>query len=1125
MSLRLHLASRSEELLDALCPGLARARAAALEDPSGIPRPVPVLVPSAQLGDWLRARLARDLGVSMGFDFVAPADYFARAFADDEEARDFAAAHAWWRPERLRWKILPRVDDYARELGHAEARGPLLARDRFAYAELLAAQLDRYVRHRPGWPAAWASGRSVFADGVVPAAREDEAWQARLWHELAESPDAPPHPALLLGEWASREVVAGRAAAAPPLFVVGAELLDPLLLATLRHLAARGREISLHLLLPSLGYLGDQSRRDALQTLLERTPRDDALELGGHPLLASLGQQAAGEFLLLEQIEPDYATWPDAAAVAEPLAAGAPLLARIQADIRAQRTPPGAPAAAGDAADARAEFSPDDRGIGVHACHSPRRELEVLRDELLRAFAEIPGLRPEDVLIAAPDFDAYAPLAQGIFRAATPPLPVRLTVVPEREANPVAAGLLALLTFASGRHGASELIELLNLAALQQHLGLVGDGDALAHLAEVVRSSGLTHDIDVHARPHGDATGTWRAALDRHLAGAWLGAEPAARDSAGEFAHPLAPELPRHDEARARFLAWLTRLAGQQLAWREEAPAAEWAARLATAVRTLLHAEENDDHAAAVLRFLGELRLAGAPTPLDAGALLDWLGPKLENATSLRTSLGGEILFGRLDQLHGLPCRVFALLGMQDGAFPRASRRPAWDLLAHRPERWDADARRRDRQHFLDALLAPGDRLILTASNRSLRTAHDGPLASCVEELLRAAAATARPVPGAPAADKALVRAHRIQPFAGEYFERGGPPRSFDANAARIARRLAAPSGATAPSPFAAPVVLAATSDAWTPERLVRFWRDPAEAWLRVLDIETPRDETDDETLDDAPLELDGLQTYAVDEVALRSRLAVSPAPDPAAARLVADRALPPGALGRLVWRRHERAVAPMAAALARWAARARPSAFALDLGGGATLAGEIRVGDPDAEDAAAWVLVYRPGKYEKRARHQLSAFVETVVAAVHLGRPAAARVCGTDEEPARILPAIAPEAARAALALLIEGASAGRAAPLCFAPETSARLAEVLRRNPGDPAAALEAAAATWFAEGGDFGPAGEGSSAAARLAWRDADPFAAPRDAEWLAWAGRVSAPVAEWWAGARAPGGGGA
>ena len=64
MSLQLHLSSRNDELLATLRPRLAAARQTTLAAGAGIPRPVPVLLPSSQLGDWLQVQLARELGLA-----------------------------------------------------------------------------------------------------------------------------------------------------------------------------------------------------------------------------------------------------------------------------------------------------------------------------------------------------------------------------------------------------------------------------------------------------------------------------------------------------------------------------------------------------------------------------------------------------------------------------------------------------------------------------------------------------------------------------------------------------------------------------------------------------------------------------------------------------------------------------------------------------------------------------------------------------------------------------------------------------------------------------------------------------------------------------------------------------
>ncbi len=1097
MSIQLRVAASASELLCQLRGHLAQVQASSARSASGIPRPIPVVVPSSTVSEWLQVQLARDRGVCMGFEFLTPTDFFRRRQSGSEHAEAFTAASAYWNAANLRWQLLPRVDTFALQLGHDSARS-LPPRSRFAFAGLLANTFERYGRHRPEWPDRWAADQAVVDS--ASSATAAEAWQRAAWRMLGAEP-APPHSASVLRK--ARSVSAGLSRSGERLFFVVTEALDPLTLETLAWFASTGVEVSLHALLPSLGFLGDVSRRQALGAL-PRVAEEGGPAWTPHPLLVSLGQQSVGTFLLLGSISPDYAEWPVAAEADE--LTSATLLTRIQHGIRHEVLPPGS-AAAPDQADLRPLLPLEDTSIHVHGCHSPRRELEVLRDELLRAFSELPDLRPDQVLIATPAFDVYSPLVDGVLRAGVRPLPVRQTAIPAREANRIAAGLVSLLRLTLGRCAASELIELLNLPAIQARLE--ADSEAVARLADLIRNSGLTHGCDEQHRGSTDDTGTWRAALDRILSGLWFGPEIDVVDAAGRTVHPVAGVLHGDEALEARFSAWLTSLAAQLTVWRSDAPAQVWAKRLTEAGDTLLYSEAFDDDAVALRRLLHELDTVTADTPLDAATLLDWLEEQLENATSLRTSVSGDILFGRLDQLHALPCRVLAIVGLQDGAFPRANRRVAWDLLAVEPRRWDNDPRTRDRQLFLNCLLAPTDRLILTASTRSVRTGHDGPFSSCVEELLRVAGQTVRPsAPHATTEDQLVVR-HRIHPFSPDYFTGELVP-SFDTASARIARDLQR-GNVGPPKPFFVPASAAKApareQDTISLVQLAEFWKDPARAWMRALQVELPRDETDDSTLDACAISLDALQRFGVQQAILEAELGSAERLKSLVGRLAADRALPPGALGSLLFTRHQQEVHVIAAALRGYLPGVETLAVDLPLGNDVHLAGDVRLAR-----SHDFVIAYRPGKFDS-PRHQLLPFVQSVAATVALGKPIGALTIGLNVDENRPRPGLTVEEAKNVLERLVQGYVEGHARPLPFAPVTSTKLAAALADGE-DAGSALRAAERGWYESG--WYSTGEGLEPASALAWRDATPFGQPLAGEWVRWAQEVAAPLQQWWKG---------
>jgi exonuclease V gamma subunit len=177
---------------------------------------------------------------------------------------------------------------------------------------------------------------------------------------------------------------------------------------------------------------------------------------------------------------------------------------------------------------------------------------------------------------------------------------------------------------------------------------------------------------------------------------------------------------------------------------------------------------------------------------------------------------------------------------------------------------------------------------------------------------------------------------------------------------------------------------------------------------------------------------------------------------------------------------------------------------ISIDLGDGVQLTGETQVGEVNT--GTPWVLIYRPGDYDKKPRYQLEAFILTLAATVQLDRPVACRVLGFDYPSFKPLPAIAPDIARQHLNTLVAGFLEGKHMPLCYAPKTSDSMVAALVKD--DEAAALDVAESKWNDD------AGEGTTPFASLAWRDADPFAPQLDKSWLHWARVVAWPLNNWW-----------
>jgi exodeoxyribonuclease V gamma subunit len=1081
--------SSLDGLLDALLDALRdvqdrRTGAAAL-------KPVPVVVPSIQFTDWLQVSIARRTGLCMGFDFIMPQQFVERALARADEAAEHRENP--WSPRNLTWLILPHMAEYAPHLGVTDATAP---RDRLALADLLADQFDQYAHFRPQIIKSWSEGKCAAKKGWTQRDRDNERWQRDLWtrvqSDLGGDQPATRHPSLFPDQLLNdADFLESLRHTFPQLLVVGTGAFDPMLVRVLKLLERAGSEVRAHIALPSLGYLGGlrKSRR-----MDEQDP--EAIEMrDGHPLLVSMGRHAVGSFLLLGELDENYTHWPEAEASGEGEAPST-LLRRIQSDIRELQPP------AHSFHQAEGDIS-----LRVHSCFGPRREIEVLRDELFRAFHDIKDLKPEEVIVVTPSLDIYAPLVSAVLDQ-TPALPVRLTERPPSEQDPAAEGLLALLEMAWSRCEASGLLALLHLRAVRACLDIADDPNALERLREWICASGLTCGLDEEAERCHITTGSWRFARDRLIAGSWFGDEERAQYPDGDYILPVADDLGGDFDLKNSFIRWLRTLGRTLREWSAAATPSAWAERLSTACDRLLSSDGDEDSRLEIQYALNALSQVACEELLDAAAISDWL-QAASAETARRTPVSGRITFGRFKQLQNIPCRVLAMVGMQDGAFPRQNRVSAWDLLHCEPRAWDRNARIDDRQLFLDALLTPTDRLIITAGTRNVRSGRSEPFSSCVDELLRVAKATCR-------SGTNLVVEHRLQPFAPGYFQAGEGqptlPRSFDARNAEVARslvRTAIEDRKGLPFWEQSEPIKVATQDALelTIDQLVNFWKDPAKAFIRAQAIALPFDDGDDEDLDRSPLALDGLGEWSVRSAILEETTQAKSSMTYIKARLAADRGLPASELGNCKWETLFRLTEPLDRKLsAIKTGRLNPDLLVPTTPPVRITGGIVRGKLDDAEV----LLACRPGAF-KFAKHYLQPWIQAIAAAC---AGAALPTCLLDdenlEEP-KYLGKFEPADAAELLQRLVTGYLEGQSRPLCYAPATSDAYAKACKNWAAQADAdALTAASDKWNDEPFN-GPKGEGFSEAAQLAWRDQEPFAHAPD--WHRWAIEIASPLRTW------------
>lgn len=508
--------------------------------------------------------------------------------------------------------------------------------------------------------------------------------------------------------------------------------------------------------------------------------------------------------------------------------------------------------------------------ISIHRCHGIRREVEVMRDELLRVFAADADIKQGDILILSPNPEVYAPLIEGILGARSPGFRVRTAGLFGAKNSPFGALVKLLVELPLGRVSADDIYSLLSMRAMQAKLrwGSSELDQARRWIEEAPFYWGLNsqhrrRQLDLEENPDkdgADEVGTFNDFLKRLALGTAFGGkvrvvsnalplDGVAGQEGLRFAYDLSVTL-------GHVQSWLEFALGDP----EGHALSEWVKKFGELGDALLPRDKDYS------KQYGEFRMALSQLKKQAELMaVD------ETESPVSTSLFAEILLGQCEfaagsgqfmtgdvTVSGLraasvhPAKVIVLLGMNDGAFPQAQRSPG-------PEVADADTRTKasilakeatSMHAFLLALLAAQRRIIVTFDGY-VGASGKRAAAALPVELLRAACQQLSP--------NFRLKVHGLTSFQPPVDpERGkeevGQP-TYDRKSAKLPALLnkKEPVKALTPSrKFTMDIPI---------DDFIAFWKDPSAFALKELSVKVPK--KNDSVDSDEPLETGATVRFA----------------------------------------------------------------------------------------------------------------------------------------------------------------------------------------------------------------------------------------------------------------------
>lgn len=868
-----------------------------------------VLVQSNGIAQWLKLALAANTTAEMGggcgiaasLEMLLPSRFIWQAYRSVLGHAAVPDASPFDKP-LLIWRLMRLLPDLVSQPGYEPLarflKGDSDLRKRFQLSEKIADLFDQYQVYRADWLDAWSKDQDILISGKNEARtlESHHRWQPMLWRALlddvgqtGQTGRASIHQRFLdtIRTLDERPPALPRRVSVFGLSSLPRQSLEVLLA------ISRFSQVLLCVHNPCEHYWAnllsdkDHARRSSgRHKRKENAPEiisDEELHLHAHPLLASWGRQGRDYIALLDELDNPTDYQQHFEAIGERINlfeshGTSNLLNQLQDDIRLLRS----------TTESRKEWpavSPEhDRSVRFHVAHSTQREVEILQDQLLAAFNADESLRPRDIIVMVPDVNQYAPHIEAVFgqidRSDPRYIPFSIADLAKRQQAPLVFALEFLLGVTESRLAVTDLLDLLDVPAVQQRFGIATNDLPLLH--QWIEQSNIRWGLNADHRAQFTQTGfeqnTWILGLKRMLLGYAVGSDPSERENYAW--HGIEPygEVSGLDAALVGPLArLLIQLQSLTETFATPATPTAWYERLQGLLEDFF-ACENPEDTSLLLKLQSSLQTwvdacdaAGLDEALPLAVIREhWLA-QIDQPTLAQRFMAGKLTFATLMPMRAIPFRMVCLLGMNDGEFPRSRPPVDFDLMAQDFRPGDRSRREDDRYLFLEALLSARERLHISWVGKSIHDNSDRPPSVLVSQLrdhINACWQLAGDAKDSLLAS-ALTVEHHLQGFNRDYFGKDPENSPHFTYAKEWERRIPSTvSNSMSALPLSLPILEAPISL----HQLSGFLKDPVKTFFNErLGVYYT---TDTQTSNDyEPFALDGLEQWSLQDQLIRARL------------------------------------------------------------------------------------------------------------------------------------------------------------------------------------------------------------------------------------------------------------
>ncbi len=364
--------------------------------------------------------------------------------------------------------------------------------------------------------------------------------------------------------------------------------------------------------------------------------------------------------------------------------------------------------------------SKSDNSLIFIASPGLRRQVQIVRDQLIQWFAQDDTLQPKDVIIMTPQIEKLAPLINSIFNDISSTkinLPLRITDRSQTNKPRSIQTILEMLEIASTRLTALNLETLLAGDLLSYQFCL--EQEEVEKITYCLQETGFRWGIDSRDR-NGDHTHTLDWCLERWLLGLVLPSE------SGLALQGVAPFSKSYSVAEiTKWWSILSQICRYLQEFRLSRDCVTWASFL-----KLIHTElfKVDDQWSWESQMFHSgidswVKIASdCKLKIEPSVLKDILAQLFSLESGRFGHRSGAITCSALEPMRAIPHRVIVLMGLDESVFPYKEEIPSFNMMEQKRLLGDPKSNEKDRYVLLEALMSAREKLLITWNARDEKT-------------------------------------------------------------------------------------------------------------------------------------------------------------------------------------------------------------------------------------------------------------------------------------------------------------------------------------------------------------------------------------------------------------------